>query len=112
MINFFFNKKPQIKKLKDLSLSSDDWELIEILVSLLKPFYDATIQLQNQKYTTLSISYVIEYLLVEFFERKVAQSADEWEAVFSDIFLRYTKKHLQQKITAEQKKSHQVKINN
>jgi hypothetical protein len=35
-------KKDDIKKQKKLNISSSEWELIEILVKILKPFLSAT----------------------------------------------------------------------
>ena len=47
----------QINKLKSLTYTHLDWELLQGLASVLAPFYFATLCLSTRKYPTLAISY-------------------------------------------------------
>ena len=60
----------QQEKLKALFISPSDWSLIALLSTLLKPFHDATVQLQSQKYPMIVSSKVIEKSLAGFYSSK------------------------------------------
>ncbi|CAG8817482.1 20108_t:CDS:2 [Cetraspora pellucida] len=48
-------------------LSEEDWEKIELLVSILAPFKEAMVEMSKQEYPTLSMIIHLYYLLVETF---------------------------------------------
>lgn len=74
-----------------MSFTVQDWNIISLLVKLLEPFYDATIELQTQKYPTLSKAKIIENSLFEFFESKTKASnnnqQERWisEKIFDNL---------------------------
>jgi hypothetical protein len=53
-------KKDGIEKLKKLNISSSEWELIEILVKIIKPFLSATKLLSAKQNPTLSIGIIVK----------------------------------------------------
>ena len=74
-----------------MSFTVQDWNIISLLVKLLDQFYDATIELQTQKYPTLSKAKIIENSLFEFFESKTKASnnnqQERWisEKIFDNL---------------------------
>ncbi|CAF1428533.1 unnamed protein product [Adineta steineri] len=52
-------RKIQYQKLRNLSLSRDDWLYLLALKCVLRPFYEATVLLSGSKYPTLSIAFHI-----------------------------------------------------
>ena len=60
--------KKDLKRLKEIILSDDEWELMQQLTKLLQPFYDATKLLGGEKYATASFMYyVVATLQVKVF---------------------------------------------
>jgi hypothetical protein len=51
--------KKDLKRLKEIMLSDDEWKLMEKLTRLLQPFYDATKLLGGEKYATASFMYYV-----------------------------------------------------
>ncbi|CAF4052930.1 unnamed protein product, partial [Rotaria magnacalcarata] len=58
----------QIKKLKDLILNQHEWNLLNCLKNVLKPFLEATTALSGQKYPTMALSFYVFRLLSHFLE--------------------------------------------
>ena len=54
-------------KIRKINFKQEDWECITVLITVLKPFYKATIMLQVQKYHSLSMSKVIETSLIKYY---------------------------------------------
>jgi hypothetical protein len=52
--------KAQVDKLSKLCFSNDDWKYLEILLSLLRPFFEAKKMVSGSKYLTLPLSYIIK----------------------------------------------------
>ena len=59
-----------INKVGSLHLSENDWENLSILKKNLEPFYSATTMLSGRKYATLSISFGIKKVLINFYKRQ------------------------------------------
>ena len=51
--------KKDLKRLKEIMLSDDEWKLMKQLTKLLQPFYDATKLLGGEKYATASFMYYV-----------------------------------------------------
>ncbi|CAF1685048.1 unnamed protein product [Rotaria magnacalcarata] len=58
----------QIKKLKDLILNQHEWNLLNCLKNVLKPFLQTTTALSGQKYPTMALSFYVFRLLSHFLE--------------------------------------------
>ena len=67
--------KSQESKLKKLILSNEDWNKINILLGLLKPFYACSKMLQGRSYQTLSISKAVDVILFKYFENIISNSS-------------------------------------
>lgn len=103
-------KEKQRQKVSSLYISQSDWNLLTLLTSLLKPLYNATIQLQTQKYPTLSLSKIIEKSLFGFFTKKASnENANNNERMIASIIYEKLKHYLVDKIPNEQKKATLVK---
>jgi hypothetical protein len=61
-------QKKHLDKIRKINFKQEDWECITVLITVLKPFYKATIMLQGQKYHSLSMSKVIETSLIKYYE--------------------------------------------
>ena len=59
----------QKRKLKSLELSNDQWDLIKMLIELLKPFYSATKVLSTNKYPTVGSALFIIKNVQEHLEK-------------------------------------------
>jgi hypothetical protein len=73
--------KQNINKLKKLNLSNPEWELIDTLTKILKPFYSATKLLSAKNYPTLSIGIVIKSLLNNF----LPNAQEEYDALQNQV---------------------------
>ena len=47
----------KVKSMKTLEIKYDEWEIIEDIIKVLSPFYDATVMLSNSSYPTISTGY-------------------------------------------------------
>ena len=64
--------KKDLKRLKEIMLSDDEWKLMKQLTKLLQPFYDATKLLGGEKYATASFMYyVVATLQVKVFPTEI-----------------------------------------
>ncbi len=107
-----FEKSITKTTLKNLAVSHVEWNTITILKTLLEPFYDATIQLQVQKFPTMSASKLIEKTLFTFFQEKCSYENDNNEERWlSQFCLENMKYHLVDKISDAQKQSALVNTN-
>ncbi|CAM4832117.1 unnamed protein product [Rotaria magnacalcarata] len=76
MLNLFENKgklpipTKQKEKLTLLEISSDDWTLINNLIYLLKPFYEATSLLSGTKYPTIGLRLFAIQNIKEYLEKE------------------------------------------
>ena len=66
--NLFGLNKQQIKRLKNLTLNEQEWELIHSFSNALPPFLDSTIVLRGQNYPTMALSFYVFRLLSHFFK--------------------------------------------
>lgn len=63
--------KKDLKRLKEIMLSEDEWKLMQQLTKLLQPFYDASKLLGGEKYATASfIYYVVATLQIKVIPRE------------------------------------------
>ena len=87
-----------------MTLIPVEWQTITLLKTLLEPFYEATIQLQVQKYPTMAASKLIENTLFQFFEEKSSGDnenlREQWLSKSCIDIMQY---HLVNKISAAQK---------
>ena len=90
-------------KIRKINFKQEDWECITVLITVLKPFYKATIMLQGQKYHSLSMSKVIETSLIKYFEQLSQSSESFLELTVSNKLNEYVKKYLVEKSTSCQK---------
>ena len=95
-------KKKQKEKLSNLFISPNEWSLLSTLTTLLKPFYEALMQLQTQTYATLSLSKIIEKSLLEFFS---FENENNNERLISIAIYDKLKHYLVENISIQQKKS-------
>lgn len=91
--------KAQVEKLSNLCFSNDDWKHLEMLLSLLRPFFEATKMISGSKYLTLPLSYIIKKILFKFFERP---NNDKTESELKKIILNKMKYYLIDKISNKQ----------
>ncbi len=49
-------QKIHLDKIRKINFKQEDWECITVLITVIKPFYKATIMLQGQKHHSLSMS--------------------------------------------------------
>jgi hypothetical protein len=59
----------QRKKLTRIELTTDQWDLLKLLIALLKPFYSATKVLSNTKYLTIGAALFLIRSLEEHLEK-------------------------------------------
>ena len=95
-------EKVKLEELRKLVLNDDDWDQISLLIKVLKPFYKATVMLQGQKYQSLSMSTVVERLLLEYFQNFEFCNANEYRV--ANILNCYLNKYLVDRISEEQKR--------
>lgn len=60
----------QKKRLKELTIHKQEWELLNALRHVLEPFLEATSALSAQHYPTMSLSFRVFHLLSHFLESK------------------------------------------
>lgn len=60
-------EKQKMNKLRKFELKQEDWQLLDIALVVLEPFYLATKMLSGQEYPTLSKAKAIENLLITKF---------------------------------------------
>jgi hypothetical protein len=101
--------KKQERNLKNLILKAKNWEIIIILIKLLKPFYKASLMLQGKTYQTLSLSKAIEIILFQYYENIVTKSSGV-ELIIAIQLKSYLDTYLNFKISAEQKHKSLVNI--
>lgn len=63
-------------KLKSLSITSNEWNLILTLESLLEPFFNVTKMLSGSNYKTSSIAYVLKNALTSIYTQEKIDTAD------------------------------------
>ena len=64
--------KKDLKRLKEIMLSDDEWKLMKQLTKILQPFYDGTKLLGSEKYATASFMYyVVATLQIKVISREV-----------------------------------------
>lgn len=95
-------KKDGIKKLKKLNVSSGEWELFEILVKILKPFFSATKLLSAKHYPTLSIGTIVKSKLLTFLD-KTELSEEELERDIAEILKSKLVYHFDTKLNSSQR---------
>ncbi|RNA00447.1 hypothetical protein BpHYR1_053517 [Brachionus plicatilis] len=89
-------KKQQQTALEKLKISSNEWSLIETLINVLKPFYEATKILSRSKFPTLSCGLVVHTLLknflstehlVHYLEENLSEDQRIMMNIFDDLLL-------------------------
>ena len=93
----------QKKNIENLRIYSNDWELIESLVCVLKPFYEATLRLQKTTCTMFGLSKIIEKVLLKWCTKQIATSTNRNIKILTKILYEHLNKHLVDKISASQK---------
>ena len=93
----------QVKKLRSLTISHVEWELVQALVNVLAPFYLATKCVSGRRYTTLSLSYWITENLSTYLTTKLMDSS--FESSLKDLLLDQFNYYFRTKITTEQKQA-------
>ena len=61
----------KVKSIKKLEIKYDEWEIIEDIIKVLKPFYESTVILSSSDYPTLSTAYFVRYCLISFLNKKL-----------------------------------------
>ena len=59
----------QRKKLARIELTTDQWDLVKLLITLLEPFYSATKALSTTKYSTIGSALYLIRSLQEYLEK-------------------------------------------
>ena len=94
-----------------LTISPEEWLLIETLHGLLKPFYFATKHLQQQSFPSLSSSKLISNsLIVDFERRSLTSNKNINEHLLSKVLSKNLQKHLYDKNTESQKRAALVRF--
>jgi hypothetical protein len=62
-------KPKQVKALADYELTSDDWNILLVLHSILKPFYHATKAMSGRQYPTIGLAYYLLTRLKSFLQQ-------------------------------------------
>ena len=100
-------KPKQIVKLKSLEINNDEWNTIDILIKLLKPFFHATKTMSGQNYSTLSLSFVTRDLLKKFLNSNDANESKK-ETILKRTLSEALEYHLFTKISKEQNQAQQI----
>ena len=80
--------KKDLKRLKEIMLSDDEWKFMKQLTKILQPFYDATKLLDGEKYATASFMYyVMTTLQIKVISREVevVDLTNDDDDAFDDI---------------------------
>jgi hypothetical protein len=96
------------RKLRSLVITKEDWDVVVLMIKLLKPFYKASVMLQGQKYQTLSMAKIVETILLEYYANVEASNNKEFNV--ANRLNEYLKAHLVTKISREQKRTSLVTI--
>ena len=99
-INGLDNKKKD--KIRKLDLNRNEGSIVEILIKILRPFYEATRLLSRTKYPTLSSCVIVYKLLSSFLNKEDSNS--EYFQILKEILLENLEFHLDFKIILEQSK--------
>lgn len=101
-INGLRNK--QIEKCKKLEITNDDWEIIESVNKVLKPFYDVTNLVSGSNYQTLSLAKPAEYIIKTALQTYINENA-ETSTIFilSNLLLESLDYYFNFKMSAYQK---------
>ncbi|CAF5163851.1 unnamed protein product [Rotaria magnacalcarata] len=59
----------QVKKLADYELTSDDWNVLLVLYSILKPFYHATKVMSGRRYPSIGVAFYVLTRLKNFLQQ-------------------------------------------
>ena len=59
----------QVKKLAEYELTSDDWNVLSVLHSILKPFYLATKAMSGRQYPSIGLAYYLLMRLKHFLQQ-------------------------------------------
>ena len=90
--------------MKKLSICNEEWNLVEILIKLLAPFYKTTINLQQRSYPSLSFSKIVEKFLIQFYENNIiSNTISNDEMLITNILIENLNKYLVNKPTNVQK---------
>ena len=93
----------QATNLELRKLDSYEWRLIESLVKVLEKFYTVTVIVSGSRYPTLSKSYWCSKILLKFLKTQDSTESSFDQKVKS-LFLPLATKHLDTKISKDQKK--------
>ena len=94
----------QKRKIENLAFYSNDWDLIEVLIGVLKPFYEATLRLQKTRCTMFGLSKIIEKALLKWCQKQSTTSKNKNAEVLIQVLHESLKKHFEDKISATQKR--------
>ncbi|CAG8851980.1 32390_t:CDS:1, partial [Racocetra persica] len=75
--------------LKLINLTENEWRLLDNLISLLKPFYEATNIFSGSSYPTLNLIYPTMRLLIKKFAPSYEQTKDD----YPDLLFRSINRH-------------------
>ena len=94
----------QKRKIENLMIFGNDWELIEVLIVVLKPFYDATLRLQKTSYTMFGLCKIIEKALLKWCQKQSSTTKNKNIRVLTQVLHENLNKHFVDKISASQKR--------
>jgi len=94
----------QKRKIENLMIFENDWELIDVLIVVLKPFYDATLRLQKTSCTMFGLSKIIEKALLKWCQKQSLTTKNKNIRVLTQVLHENLKKHFVDKISASQKR--------
>jgi hypothetical protein len=100
--------RKQTTKMSKLDLTEDDWLIVDILVKVLEPFFDATKMLSARKYATLSCSFVVRKVLLNSLK---SVSLNEKEKQIKAAILTQFNYHLYEKTNITKKQEEIILVN-
>lgn len=105
--------KKDLKRLKEIMLSEEEWKLMQQLTKLLKPFNDATKLLGGEKYATASFMYyVVTTLLTKVMPAEIETVDLSNDDAFDDVELEDGNEDDIIFVNESQNKKRKIKIKN
>jgi hypothetical protein len=98
-------KPKQVGKLGDFELTSDDWNVLTILHSILKPFYHATKAMSGSRYPTIGLAFYVLTRLKNFL-----QHHDKKESLMEKRFKQLLLKQLLHYFESDDKQLELLKV--
>jgi hypothetical protein len=94
--------KNMMNKLERMSFSQFDWELLELLQSVLKTFHLSTVLVSARKYSTLSISYFVQANIEFYLESESIGRHHLYQDMLKKKILKQFRKYFEDNMSQKQ----------